>query len=751
MEFYLKSITQRTAAVVRIKYSKIPLCHSELESNDALRLSNYSIIGPTVNSVGLIKFVEGDPYSFDLTFTSQIIAGDWMLTVSNVQTPTGEDLTDADLSFTATAPSTAALVSGGGDSESTEDVIRRWLSPAMVGKVWDALIASVGAADKSLWDNAKYAFDQVFSSSASGKYLTQRASDVGIERPYNAGIPDEIFQDLISSLNSNKNTYNALLKALNVFYGDKYTKANITSTLAETYSLANGDYLDILIDEEYSVRYVLDQDDFDDLTAITALELAVSITKFFQKRGVKAFALEYNDRYNSARYVTIYSETLGLHGSVRIKGGKIQNVLQFPTLLATTQVAGTTWSVTPLNGIATYTFTAGTNPSLQLVHSGDYVNIYGAFASTNQGVFEIKSVTATTFTVSNLAATTQAGVNTAAAGNMRFYRPDRYTVLSNPFPAYAVKNGANSIDVVLPATTPTVIRQYGRAAYLNVNTSTGYNEGALGISAASRAAGGTVTITTSSVHGLATNDWVLIDGLTTNYSGNSSGTLNGIFKVTVTSTTQFTYSQDSFIAVTGIATNGKVIPFKAIAGNTGPYIFDPDNGPAITSISTTTAQALNRGLSYKVITVADSSDFPDEEGYVVIGFGTTNQTVPIKYTGAPIASKLILDDGYVFLNTFASGADITLLKTKEAFVTTNPQTINSFYVTDSPAGRVALEKIIDDIKSEGITLNKIITYPSDIGLGNEFLPISGTDKLSDNVVIYAGDNVDQTVEDAREE
>lgn len=59
----------------------------------------------------------------------------------------------------------------------------------------------------------------------------------------------------------------------------------------------------------------------------------------------------------------------------------------------------------------------------------------------------------------------------------------------------------------------------------------------IAISSASRT-GSTVTITTSAIHGLSSTNYAIISGL----SGASGTTMNGTYTVTVTSTTQFTYT-----------------------------------------------------------------------------------------------------------------------------------------------------------------------------------------------------------------
>lgn len=182
----------------------------------------------------------------------------------------------------------------------------------------------------------------------------------------------------------------------------------------------------------------------------------------------------------------------------------------------------------------------------------------------------------------------------------------------------------------------------------------------------------------------------------------------------------------------------------------GPYIFDPDAGFGITSTSTTTAVHLDRGQQYKSLPVADASQFPDQDGYIVLAFGRSIQVGPVRYLGRLSATELMLDFSFRFTQTLPVGVDVTLLIDRVPFVPAHPESVGSFYLTASTAGRVAAEAAIDAATAAGVNVVKTIEYPGDRGLGNEGRPDSGSPKVNDRVGIWAGADEDAEIETARE-
>lgn len=237
----------------------------------------------------------------------------------------------------------------------------------------------------------------------------------------------------------------------------------------------------------------------------------------------------------------------------------------------------------------------------------------------------------------------------------------------------------------------------------------------------------------------------------------SSGGLQGVFRVTsVPSGTSFTVQTPEELSYSlndGTATT--VIPMRqqpALAGLPGPYLWSPDEGPAITGVTTLLTEALNSGTQYRVLKVTTNSalDFPDEPGYLVLDFGGAHQLTPVKYLGRANASQLLLDYRQQFPEDLPVGTSVTLLLQKGPLNPENPISLGSFYLTDSSAGRIAAQQSLDSITAAGITLRTSIVYPGDRGLGGEGLGSTGT-KFSDKVAVWAGNDVDAELAAIREE
>jgi hypothetical protein len=230
--------------------------------------------------------------------------------------------------------------------------------------------------------------------------------------------------------------------------------------------------------------------------------------------------------------------------------------------------------------------------------------------------------------------------------------------------------------------------------------------------------------------------------------------LNKQFKVaTVVDANTFTFTTDDsgyFNAAAG-ATMTRVAAGAALAGSPGPFTYDPLDGPGITGSASAITTQLNKGHQYASVDVADATQFPDQSGWLVFGYGYSYQVGPVRYLGRLSSTRIALDYNFKFTATVPVGASATLLVQKGPWVPDAPEQVGSFYATGSAAGRVAAEAAVDAAVAAGVTVRKQVTYPGDRGLGGEGLPASGVAKLSDKVAVWAGDEVDTEVETARED
>lgn len=148
----------------------------------------------------------------------------------------------------------------------------------------------------------------------------------------------------------------------------------------------------------------------------------------------------------------------------------------------------------------------------------------------------------------------------------------------------------------------------------------------------------------------------------------------------------------------------------------GPYIFDLQKDYTIGDVFTTNDDELDNG-SNNVFQVADSSNFPDEKGNLVFGFGTSHEEGPVPYIARPSNNSLMISPAYKFQKVHPAGTDISLVVQNSAYIPDKDGTDYPFYITDSISGRLYAEELVKTVAATGIRLVITILYPNDIGLG----------------------------------
>jgi hypothetical protein len=130
------------------------------------------------------------------------------------------------------------------------------------------------------------------------------------------------------------------------------------------------------------------------------------------------------------------------------------------------------------------------------------------------------------------------------------------------------------------------------------------------------------------------------------------GGLNGSFTVAeVIDAQNFTYQTPDRPGLTTNQNSSVTIkPMGAVAAgkDVGPFLLDQFDGVAVTGIEAEITMDLHEGQQYGTLEVSDASSFPDEEGWLVIGFGTGNSVHPVRYLGKLSNTSLILDYSFKF-------------------------------------------------------------------------------------------------------
>jgi hypothetical protein len=471
------------------------------------------------------------------------------------------------LTFSVDQIQTQSDLAPGTSNDSAEQVLRKFLNPSLVGPGWDALIAAIAAGDQANWANALAAFDQLFLSTASGKYLERAAANYGEVKPATVGMSDDVFRALSIIKKNKKLTQEAFLEVLEVFYGPEAVRGVSTSTGAEPFTLVDQDTLILLLDEKVTVTVTFDRTHYTSIGAASALEVSGEINRALSEAGSNAYAIAYNDPTASGTFVRVYSGSRGLSSSVRVLGGSAQRWLQFPTpLFDIADFSSTTWTVSsPTSGVARFS-TSDVGFDLSKVRIDDIVCIFGGptdpFAVAGiQGTFSITAVDKYYVVASGSPTPHQyfeiayvavpVGTYPQDFTGLMFFRPTKATLYDQQRHVIVTQLG----KVELPATTNIVRRGPGSGAYLNA-------QDPVSLVSLTRAPSGVVTGATAAAHGMSVGDQVFIDGARPTGAAPpvSAGTPSGDFSSNVaTGTTNASLQSTGSEADTVQAVNHKMV------------------------------------------------------------------------------------------------------------------------------------------------------------------------------------------------
>lgn len=355
-----------------------------------------------------------------------------------------------------------------------EQRIRAYMNPAIAGKFTDALIAAIAKGDADNLDLILSVKDQLFIATATGTYLDKIAAGIGITRPPGVGIDDNTFRDLVVSQTNNKLVTNIFLEILELFYGADAIKANTTTDVPQTYTLADGMTLEMTQDSDPRILTVIfNTADFANINQATAIEVANAISKQAFNNGFTISAAAVFDSVSGDTFIQLFSGTRGPKSAITVVGGQAQNYLRFPLERPTTQQAGTQFTPTIVGSNVRFTWTAGTDPSLQFVSVDDYANIYGAgFIGNNKGSYVIVNVVSgpvgqAYFEIQNGAFAVQAPVTLSSVTDLTFFKPVRNVIQQQPRYASIYEVNPYEIIAFLPATSKIVKRDLIGSAHLH--------------------------------------------------------------------------------------------------------------------------------------------------------------------------------------------------------------------------------------------------------------------------------------------
>lgn len=649
--------------------------------------------------------------------------------------------------------------------------LRSLLNPAIRGKVTDAILYALAEkAGVYLINNIEAVHDQLYISTASERYLDQRLADYNLIRPANVGLGDDVFRNIGIGVINRKQVRDLIERLLETMFGEEATRATSRAAALEPYSLVDGDTLSVRFDGSEPATVIFSTDQFSSISAATAQEVADAITRSLRRQGREGSAFARDD--GNGPYVVLISNTVGPQSSVRVLGGRAQNELRFDSARPTSATASTQWTIVSQSGGSTrFTWSGGSDPSLGKVRVGDYVNIYSsAFDPGNNGTFTITDASGGSagdayFEIQNPAAVDEIVVQGIDDGVL-FFNPLRNTLNTKLRYAAAYQAEQNLLQVFIPATTKVVRRSKRGAAHVHegefIQTAT-YDPGTnqilditapapgdvsdgqyftvdspltayyvyfdtTGANAVDPAPGGRTGVRVDISSAASANDVASLIAMSLTGTGDFSALSSGSFLRANTASVGSTapavnvnvggaFALSEFQAGTDAAESvvNTLNPDWNSANNQGPYTYDLTQPFTVSDIGTTTALALDQS-SGRVINVSDSSLFPDEQGFIILGYGTSHQEGPIPYLARPSNTTLLLSPSYRLTNVHPSGTDVALVASVSPAQISKDGFDYPVYLTDVVAGRLYAEDLVNTVAATGIRVVITILYPSDEGL-----------------------------------
>lgn len=602
--------------------------------------------------------------------------------------------------------------------------LRQYLNPYLKGPTVDAVLEALAVGNAAyLVDNVRAVNDQLYIATAQGRYLDEVLAAHGITRPPAVGLSDDVFRQIGIEVKNRKQVRDLINNLLNAIFGDEFVRASSSSAAFEPYNLQDGDTLIINFDGKNTVPIEFNTSEFQNIAAATAQEVADSITKTLRSLGFNGTAIAKND--GNGPYVELLSDSIGPASSVTVLGGRAQNELKFASPVPAGGNMSTQWTVSLQPGaVLRYTWSGGANPQLGKVNAGDYVNIFGGgFASSpNEGSYTIVkavggAVNSSYFDIVNPLGTSGIvvqGTNDAVL----FFNPVRQTLTSRLSYAAVYQSTSRLLQVFLPAATKVIRRSREGSAHLHEPPYVSYELNAQPNNGDNFVISDTITIQAGAnfVNGATVTETVMnmADAVNTfpGVKAYANNTVLNVIQNDLSMTLIGTYS-----GAAAITASGPLGDIQSLAPNqAGPYMYDITQPFTVSNIGTTLAQDLD-GTLPRVISVDDSSQFPDEMGNIILGYGTQGQEGPIPYIARPSNTTLLISPAYTIKKVHPQGTDISLIAAKSSPDVSKDGFDYPFYLTDVVSGRLYAQDLINSVAASGISIMFTILYPSDVGLG----------------------------------
>ena len=179
-------------------------------------------------------------------------------------------------------------------SHSNEDQqkrLRKYLNPAVKGPNTNTILESLSSGVSHLIHTVESVNDQMYITTASGRFLDERMADRDITRPDNVGLSDEIFREVGIEISNRKQVRDLVHEILEIMYGVEFTRSFANSSEFEPYQLEDGDNLIIEFDDGEELEIIFNTNQFSNISAATAQEVSDAITRGIRKLNRTGIAI----------------------------------------------------------------------------------------------------------------------------------------------------------------------------------------------------------------------------------------------------------------------------------------------------------------------------------------------------------------------------------------------------------------------------------------------------------------------------
>lgn len=311
--------------------------------------------------------------------------------------------------------------------------------------------------------------NQMFLSTAEGKYLIDLAAQNGFTLPQRSGLDQTGIAALaIPVINKPKQLLSTINHLTEIVYSSNILHPSFDALNYEPYSLADNDTL-MFETESGMASIVIKSQSFSDITNVYASELAGYINA--QQIG-SIFADSYYDRIANRKKLRISSTIYGHSARLRCAGGTAQNVLKFPLIPNTNLQVGTVLNLTKVasyNDILTFKWNgAGADPQFYNLDIGDICTIRGLTngSSSLNGTHTVMDCGADYFVIKNsVYRTTSSSITLTNASSIVFTKSYFRSIYDNDQYAVNYEPRVGNIVMSIPPIPSIVKRQVKGATH----------------------------------------------------------------------------------------------------------------------------------------------------------------------------------------------------------------------------------------------------------------------------------------------